>query len=379
VVRIYHRYDLDKVERAGDRISKISPISYYTQTVFYHSPDGGSRGMGLGNLLRPINESINNILNNILNAGTLHSNQSGFIGTTPRGAKNLMGSIKLKLGQWLHMNMPGDDLKKAIVPLPTKEPSNVLFLLMGSLIEAGEKIASVSEIMAGQSPGANTQPTTILALIEQGSKAFSSVYVRYHRGLKSEFKKLYRLNSIYLDEKEYFTVLDNEKAIGKIDYNIEGLDVVPVSNPNEISDTQKMLRAETLKTLLGQGFKDQAIRKRYLEMTAEITGIENVQEFLLTEEDLSRTPPEVQLEMDKQNLEERKFQWSMITGRYKILKDWAAAAKFTAEAEAVEPGRQIDQYRMELDAINKESERMFKTQMQEKTERAKAAQQGAMP
>ena len=364
VVRIYHRYDLKNVERGEDgRVARIKPVSYYTQTVFYHSPDGGSRGMGLGNLMRPINESINKTLNNLIDSGTLNSNPCGFIGKMIGHDRKFGGKILLKLGEWFKTNFTGDDLRKAIVPLPTKEPSNVLYLLLGMLIDAGKQLG-ISELLSGESPGANTQPTTILALIEQGLKVFSAVYLRIHRGLKSEFKKLYRLNSIYLDEKEYFTVLDNQKAIGKIDYNIEGIDVIPVSNPNEISDMQKMLRAETLKTLLGQGFKDQAIRKRYLELIAEMTGIENVQEFMLTDEDLKRIPPEIQLEMNKFELEKKKFEWEKFTGLYDNLKKQAMAAKAYAEAEAAELGPQLDEYKSRLDRELKEIEAFMKFELE---------------
>jgi len=371
VVRISPRYEVEKIERnANGEISKIPAVNYYTQMTFFPSPDGGSRGMGLGNLITPINESINSILNLLINAGNLATNPSGFIGKTAAQDRKLQGDIKFKLGEWKKVNIPGDDLKKAIVPLPIKEPSPVLFSLLGLLINSGKELSSVSELLSGESPGANTQPTTILALIEQGLKVFSSVYARIHRSLKAEFKKLYRLNSIYLDEKEYFTVLDNEKAIGKIDYNIEGIDIVPVSNPNEVSDTQKLLQAETFRGLLGQGFNDQAIRRKYVGLIAEMTGIEDPETLLIPDAQLGKPSPEMQIEARKMALEEKQFEWKVRKGQAEIMKLRAMALKAIAEAEALEAGSNIEEYKAQLiayktqmDFLNSEAERFVNERM----------------
>src|SRR6185312_5018846 len=96
-------------------------------------------------------------------------------------------------------NATGDDLRKQIVPLPSKEPSSVLFQLMGSLITSGKELASVAEIFVGKMPGQNTPATTTMASIEQGMKVFTAVYKRLYRSLDSEFKKLFQLNATYLN------------------------------------------------------------------------------------------------------------------------------------------------------------------------------------
>jgi len=354
VVRIYPRYEVKDVEQANGRIIRIKPVHYYTQTVFFPSPDGGSRGMGLGNLIRPINETVNSTINQLLDAGTLHNNQSGFIGkgaTMNRGRGG--GRIEFELGEWKSVPIPGDDLRKAIVPLPTKEPSMVLFQLLGLMIDSGKEVASVSEVLSGESPGANMPVGTIMNIIEQGLKVFSSVYKRIHRGLKGEFKKLYRLNSIYLSDEEYFRVMDDEKAITRIDYNIEGIDVVPVSDPADVSDAAKMIKGQFLQSMMNQGLNDKEIQKRILE-AANIEDVEKI---------LNAPPPppdlKVLLEQEKLKLEWAKLNWTMTKGRFEIMKLFGMALKAVAEAEAVELGPQLEYYKSQLEFLNNESQRMF--------------------
>jgi chaperonin GroES len=108
------------------------------------------------------------------------------------------------------------------------------------------KLASVSETMAGESPSQNTPATTTMAVIEQGLKVFTAIYKRIFRSLKSEFGKIRRLNSIYLDEDEIFRVNDEENVAYKEDYSLTDLDIIPVADPTMASDSQRLAKAEAL-------------------------------------------------------------------------------------------------------------------------------------
>lgn len=382
VMRIVPRFDLKGVSYNKGVVSKIKAVGYYTQTVFFPSPDGGSRGMGLGNLITPINETVNTTINQLLDSGTLHNNQSGFIaaGGMPGKGKG-GGKMSLALGEFKRIPVAGDDIRKSVMGLPTKEPSIVLFQLLGLMIESGKEVSSVSSIMSGEAPGPNTAPTTVTALIEQGLKVFSAVFKRVHRGLKSEYKKLYRLNSLNLDQAEYVNILDDPAAIAQIDYNTEGMDIVPVSDPNEVTDIQKMMKAETLKGMIGQGFNDLEVRKRYLE-TMEFEDPEK----LMPPPAPAGPPPEFQLELDKLKLDRDKFQWKMVVDRSVMvknemaaLKSRASAIKDLADAEAAEEGPQLEMYKAqlqdsadqmqnyqkELEFLDKSQERIANAQLQQ--------------
>ena len=246
VLRIAARYDDTTITTdAEGEIIQIEPIQYYTKFGFIPNPDGGFYDIGFGHLLGPINEAVNSLINQLIDAGTLSNLQSGFIG---KGLRLRMGETRLQPGEWRAVNSTGDDLKKQIVPLPIKEPSSTLFQLMGALVSSGKELASVAEIFVGKMPGQNTPATTTMATIEQGMKVFTAVYKRVYRSLESEFKKLFRLNEVFLNPYTYSAVLDTE--IFPEDFDSEGYDVCPGADPAAISQTEKLVKAQALMELL---------------------------------------------------------------------------------------------------------------------------------
>lgn len=252
VLRISARFELDGLilNDKGD-IAAIEPINYYTKFGFIPNADGSFYDIGFGVLLGPLNESVNTLINQLLDAGHLNNLQSGFLG---KGLKLKMGEHSFKLGEWKTINSTADDLKKQILPLPTKEPSAVLFQLMGTLITSGKELASVAEIFVGKMPGQNTPATTTMATIEQGMKVFTAVYKRIYRSLSSEFHKLFELNETYLNPDQYIAILDD--TIGPDDFNDEGYDVCPQADPNAMSQTEKLMKAQGLLELLPIGILD---------------------------------------------------------------------------------------------------------------------------
>jgi len=252
VLRISARFELDGLilNDKGD-IAAIEPIHYYTKFGFIPNADGSFYDIGFGVLLGPLNESVNTLINQLLDAGHLNNLQSGFLG---KGLKLKMGEHSFKPGEWKTINSTADDLKKQILPLPTKEPSAVLFQLMGTLITSGKELASVAEIFVGKMPGQNTPATTTMATIEQGMKVFTAVYKRIYRSLSSEFHKLFELNETYLNPDQYIAILDD--TIGPDDFNDEGYDVCPQADPNAMSQTEKLMKAQGLLELLPIGILD---------------------------------------------------------------------------------------------------------------------------
>jgi len=252
----------DGLVKAEGKIIKIMPEQYFTRYIFMPSLDGGFYGMGFGSLLMSINSAINTVVNQLLDAGTASNRQAGFLG---RGLKLGRGkSIHVKSGEWKPVDATGDDLRKNVFPMPVREPSSVLFQLLGLMIDSGKELAGMTEILAGNSPGANVPAESVLALIEQGLQVYSAIHKRIHRAQYKEFTKLRRLNALYLDQMTYSAVLD-EKAVVQEDFFNEDLDVVPVSDPNNTTMMQRMLKAKAMLELRGQGLNDQEIFKRYLK------------------------------------------------------------------------------------------------------------------
>lgn len=354
IVRIVARFSY--VERRKNRVSKIDARQYFTKFSFMPSVSGSIYDTGFGGLLGPINSTINTTINQLLDAGHLYNLNAGFLGKGIQlGRGRGGGALEFAPGEWKQLLFSGDDLRKHVFPLPVKEPSMVLFNLLGFMVNAGDRLSSVTEILTGQQSNEAERPTTTLARIEQGLKVFSSIHKRLFRSFKSEYKKLFELNREYLNPISYFTVLDSPMAVAKEDYDSSDCDVIPVADPNETTNTQKMIRGQIWMGMKGQGFNDMEINKRFAEAMQEPEP-----------EKLLQAPPpppdpKIELEMQKLQLEADKFQFEMLKWQAesderqaKVVNLIAKAEQAIANAEAQEVGQQLDLYKSHLSALVEE-------------------------
>jgi chaperonin GroES len=180
VLRVAPRFLSKNVLRTGKgKVARIKAENYFTHYQFIPSPDGGFYGMGLGVLLGPLNDSVNTLVNQLVDAGSINNIQGGFLSDHLRLEA---GEMRFKLGEWKYVNALSGGLKESIVPLPTKEPSQVLFSLLSLLISAGQQLASTTDIMVGENPGQNQKATTSKIVLEQGMKVYTAIYKTHLHG-----------------------------------------------------------------------------------------------------------------------------------------------------------------------------------------------------
>lgn len=231
-------------------------INYFTKYDFFPSPDGSFFPMGFGLALENINVTANTIVNMLIDAGHLANTQGGFI-LKRSGMKR--GNIQFDRGQFNEVDLKTDDIRKAIQTMTFKEPSNVLFTLLGALQEMADRVTSVSETMTGEMPRSGAGSTGVVSMLEQGLKLFKSIHKRNHRSFKKELQKVYDLFGIYLDEPKYVEIVvnkDNQQIPVGMSVTIEDfrqpLSVRPVSDPNIVSKSEVGAKAqavyETIKT-----------------------------------------------------------------------------------------------------------------------------------
>jgi len=353
IARIMPRFDKNGVEYGeNNKIIKITPEKYYTKFTFMPSPDGSIYDWGFGSLLTPINSVVNTNLNQLLDSGTLHNSQSGFIGNGIQlGRGRGGGNLTFKLGEWKRVNFSGDDIGKNILPLPTKEPSVVLMSLLSFMVTAGEKLSTVTEIFTGGQGMHNEKATTTLARIEQGLKVFSAIHKRLYRSFAEEYSRLFDLNYKYLNPQTYFRVLDKRYQVNREDFDRRTCDVVPSADPNDLSNTEKVVKAQALLELRGQGLNDAEITKRYLEAL----NIPETEKLLNVPEQPPN--PEMLLKID-----ENKLKWSQhllevakfeMTGEVEAVNKYAQAMEHMAKAEAAQEGPQMELYKTNVDSIMK--------------------------
>ena len=352
VMNIYPRFYKENIKRDEDgNVTYIKPNQYFTKYSFFPSFDGCFYDMGFGMLLAPINNTINSMINQILDAGTLANRQAGFIGAGLKMGKS--GVLKFAPGEWKVVPAFGRSLRDEIFPLPIKEPSAVLYQLLGLMETAANKLASMADVMTGEAPKGDQPATTTLALIEQGLKVYTAVYKRIHTGLSAEFAKMYELNRVHLDDEEYAEIVDNPEAFVKMDFNNRDFDIIPVSDEADVADAQKMIRSQAVIELAGKGLiNQQEATRRYLMAIGE-PDIERLMqmpepqpnpEIVLKEKELAIKEREVRVK-------ELEFMGDSQMRQFEMLKLYTEAVKKLAEAEATEQGMQIDYYKSQADVI----------------------------
>jgi chaperonin GroES len=267
VVRIVAGFEPDGVENnAKGEVVRIERVCYFTKYPFIPAPDGSFYDIGFGQLLDALNDTINSTINQLMDAGHLSNTQGGFIGG---GISIKSGPVRFQPGEWKKVGTDGQVLKDNIVPLPVRDPSNVLFQLLGMLVEASKDITATKDILTGETEGANQAVGTTLAMIEQGLKVFTAIYKRIHRALKGELKCLRSLNHRYLEPEVYFNFQDEEGVVSQADYAPGDMDVLPVSDPTVVTDMQKMGRANFLLQFAGDPeMNGREIKTRVLEAAA---------------------------------------------------------------------------------------------------------------
>ncbi len=307
-------------------IVRIPKRDYFVRYVCFEDPEGGFYGKGFGQLLKPINQSVDSLINQLIDAGTLSNTGGGFMA---KGFRAPSGTLRFDPGEWKKVDVPGINLRDSILPLPVREPSGVLFKLLGLLIDAGKDIASIQDVVTGGG-GQNMAATSVLALIEQGTKVYTAIFKRIWRSLKEEFSLLYDLNTRYLSDEGYFTFHDNQTAIARADYEKGSLDIVPAADPNMATDFQKAARAAALREFAAE-FPDIANRQEIYLAGLESMGIADKERFLAPPP--TEPEPEQMIELAQLENDRLKLIIDAKDSRMERFKDFTMSMKMAAETD----------------------------------------------
>lgn len=290
VLRIYPRYEKEEdiKENKKGEVKYIKACHYFTAFHFIPNPNGKFLSIGFGTLMLHINETINTIVNQLIDAGTLANMQGGYIDSR---MKLNSGASRHTPGEWVRVKpVAGQILKDGFMPIIYKEPSSVLYALLGFLVQAGKELSSSTEAMQGSVIPDNAKTGAVANLIDRGLKVFNAIQRRVYRSLKDEYQKLFELNAKYMNEEEYMTVLDDTKAVYRADFDIKSVDVMPVADPNLSSDTQRIGQIQILQSLKSNPGAD----IREIDMrTLQFARIQEPEKILPLPPENTPPPPEV--------------------------------------------------------------------------------------
>ena len=203
-------------------------------------PGLGFYGFGLYHIIGGLGKVATGSLRALLDSAAFANMQGGFKlkGRVPGG------EMDIAPGEFVDLDATVDDVKKAVMPLPFKEPSGTLYQLLGFIVEAGQRFAAIADLNVGDATNQAPVGTTV-ALLEQGSKIFSAIHKRLHVSQGHEFKIMVGLNSMHLDDETKFSRVGVSSFVRREDFD-DRIDVIPVSDPNIFSSTQRIAQAQAI-------------------------------------------------------------------------------------------------------------------------------------
>ena len=213
-------------------------IQYFVHFKFL--PGLGFYGFGLIHMIGGLSRTATSALRQLLDAGTLSNLPAGF---KQRGVRVKDDATPIQPGEFKDVDTPGGNLKDAFVFLPYKEPSQTLLALMGTVVAAGQRFASIADMQVGDGNQQAAVGTTV-ALLERGSRVMSAIHKRLYAALRNEFKLLAKVFATYLPPEYPYDVVGGQKNVKVTDFD-DKVDVLPVADPNIFSMSQRISLAQT--------------------------------------------------------------------------------------------------------------------------------------
>ena len=217
---------------------KKSKIQYFVHFKFL--PGLGFYGFGLIHMIGGLSRTATSALRQLLDAGTLSNLPAGF---KQRGIRIRDDAQSIQPGEFRDVDAPGGNLRDSFMMLPFKEPSQTLLSLMGVVVNAGQRFASIADLQVGDGNQQAAVGTTV-ALLERGSRTMSAIHKRIYSALKNEFRIMARVFKLYLPQEYPYDVVGGQRMIKQQDFD-DRVDILPVADPNIFSQTQRISLAQT--------------------------------------------------------------------------------------------------------------------------------------
>ena len=273
VLSIYRNWD------EGDK--KRKKLEHFVH--YKYVPGMGFYGLGLVHLIGGLAKSATSILRQLIDAGTL-SNLPG--GLKARGMRIHDNHTPINPGEFRDIDVPSGSIKDAIMTLPYKEPSGVLYQLLGSIVEEGRRIASVADLQVG-----NMNPEapvgTTLALLERSMKVMSGIQARVYAAIALELKLIARIINRDMPEEYSYVVDDDANRAQDFDGRV---DVIPVADPNAATMAQRVVQYQSALQLAQQAPQFYDMGKLHRQML-EVLGIPDASDIVKLPGDIKPMDP----------------------------------------------------------------------------------------
>jgi hypothetical protein len=247
-------------------------------------PGFGFYCFGLIHLIGAYAKSGTSLIRQLVDAGTLANLPGGF---KTRGLRIKGDDTPISPGEFRDVDVPSGSMRDNILPLPYKEPSQVLAQLMDKIIEEGRRFANTADLNLSDM-SANAPVGTTLAILERTLKVMSAVQARIHYSLKQELKLLKVIIADYTPDEYTYEPVEGSRLAKKSDY--DNVDVIPVSDPNASTMAQKIVQYQAV-LQLAQGAPQLYNLPLLHRQMLDVLGIKNANKLIPMEEDQKPTDP----------------------------------------------------------------------------------------
>ena len=246
-------------------------------------PGMGFYGTGLIHTLGGLTKSATSIMRQLIDAGTLSNLPAGF---KARGMRITGDNTPIMPGEFRDVDVPAGTIKDSIVPLPYKEPSGVLYSLLGNVVEEGRRIGAVGDIQM-KDVNAQAPVGTTLALMERSMQVMSGIQARLHAAMKQELRILARIVHDYMPEEYAYEMDEPADRVSDFDGRV---DVIPVSDPNAATMAQRIMQYQAALQLAQQAPQMYNMGKLHRQML-EVLGIQDAEDIIQLPEDIKPADP----------------------------------------------------------------------------------------
>ena len=250
---------------------------------YKYLPGLGFYGTGLIHLIGGLAKSATSILRQLIDAGTLSNLPAGL---KARGMRIKGDDTPLMPGEFRDVDVPGGAIRDSITFIPYKEPSGVLYSLLGNIVEEGRRIGSVADIQVGDM-NAQAPVGTTLALLERSMKVMSGVQARLHAAMKKELRLLSKIVRDYMPA-EYAYEMDGD--FNRIEDFDKRVDVIPVSDPNAATMSQRIMQYQAALQLSQQAPQLYDMGKLHRQML-EVLGIQDASDIIKLPDEIKPSDP----------------------------------------------------------------------------------------
>jgi chaperonin GroES len=283
-----------EIDADAYELVKVVPFQNIVKYGFIPAPDNTFLDLGYAHLLGAITQNINTTTNQINDRGTLNNLGGGFLAKEFRAKQ---GVLRFRMGQYMQTEVPAEKLAKGIFPQPLQSADATSYQMCKDMQERSNAFLAVTDISGKLQ--ATTAPTTALAIIQEAIIPTTALFARILRAQSREFQILYRINQRTFPKRKYQKILDDESVDPQVDFNYDGLDIIPTANAEMSSKMHRIqtaqLEMETMPLVLQAGGNPAPILKNFYDAI----GSELVEEIFPEEGSMSPEDKAMQQQMLK--------------------------------------------------------------------------------